>query len=174
MKRPGEDEYNPFFSRYIKLVPGSDFMQLLGQQTADTVNFMRSIPKEKYEYRYAQGKWTTKQILMHLIDTEKVMNYRALAAARGDIAIVLPNMDEDLYAANADVTSRSMESLLEEFEAVRTVTEIFYGTLETEASQRKAFSETNGVKNAITARAVGYIIIGHVMHHLNTIRERYL
>ncbi len=174
MQKPKAEEYNPYFSRYIDLVPEGEYHELLKTNTGSTAEFFGSIVPEKHDFRYAEGKWSPKEILMHLIDTEKVMNYRALAAARRDVNIVLPNMDEDLYAQNAGAENRSMESLINEFLAVRKVTEIFFENLNEEYSAYTALSEMNGQKSKISVRAIGYLIPSHVLHHINTIKERYL
>lgn len=169
MQRPEAEEYNPYFSRYISLVPEGNFMQLLKANSADILNFFSNIPEEKHNYRYAEGKWSIKDILMHITDTERVMMYRALVAARGDDTSILCNMEEDLYAANVNVNSRKLESILAEFTSLRTSTEIFFENLDEAASMFKAKTETH----PITARAIGYILIGHPIHHINTINERY-
>lgn len=174
MQRPNPKEYHPYFEGYINLVPDGEYQEILNANTRSTGEFFHSIVPEKHDYRYAEGKWSPKEILIHLIDTEKVMNYRALAAARRDVNIVLPSMDEDLYTQNADVTSRSMESLLGEFLAVRKVTEIFFENISDEDSEFVVTSDMNGNKSMISARAIGYLIPGHVLHHINTIKERYL
>jgi hypothetical protein len=174
MQKPKAEEYNPYFDRYIDLVPEGDYHELLKTNTKSAAEFFASIAPEKHDYKYAEGKWSSKEILMHLIDTEKVMNYRALAAARRDVNIVLPNMDEDMYAKNADVTARSMESLINEFLSVRKVTEIFFENLGEEDSKFTITSDMNGSRCKISARAIGYLIPGHVTHHINIIKERYL
>lgn len=170
MNKPQESEYNPWFDRYIQLVPGGEYLKTLHKNTEDTVNFFESIPDNKHEYRYAEGKWTPKQILQHIIDTERVMIYRALVAARGDMKTVLHNMEEDEYAANADVSNVSMAELIDEFKTLRSSSEKFYAHLSEQAEALKAATETH----PITARAVGYIIIGHTIHHIGTLKERYL
>jgi uncharacterized damage-inducible protein DinB len=170
MQKPVAEEHNPYFTRYISLVPDGNYIQLLKANTIDIIDFFRGIPKEKHNYRYAEGKWSIKDILMHITDTERVMMYRALVAARGDNSSILCNMEEDLYAANVNVTNRTLKSILSEFTSLRTSTELFFENLGDEASKLRAKTETH----PITARAVGYILIGHPMHHMNVIKERYL
>lgn len=174
MQRPKAEEYAPYFERYIKLVPEGNYSEILIANSRECTVFFRSLPPEKHDYRYAEGKWNPKEIIMHLIDTEKVMAYRALAAARRDVNIVLPNMDEDLYAKNAYVNTRSMDSLVEEFLAVRKVTEIFFENIGDEDSEFIVTSDMNGTIRGISARAIGYLVPGHVTHHINTIKKRYL
>jgi len=170
MIKPETDEYNPFFNRYISLVPDGNYIELLKTNSQDITDFFSGIPGEKHNYRYAAGKWSVKDILMHITDTERVMMYRALCAARGDSSIVLGNMDEDSYASNADVTDRTLESILSEFNSLRKSTEIFFENLREESTKLRAKTETH----PITACAVGYILIGHPMHHMRVIKEKYL
>lgn len=174
MKRATKGEYNPYFEGYIGLVPEGNYIELLKKNSKDAAEFFESLPTAKHDYRYAKGKWSIKEILNHIIDTERVMVYRALVAARGDRTTILHNMDEDLYAANADVSGRTLEDLLEEFMALRRSTEKFFENLTDKASSLKANTLTGLVNYPITAGVVGYVLIGHTSHHINTIKERYL
>lgn len=170
MNRPEPEEHNPYFTRYISLVPDGNYMQLLKANSADIINFFSKIPEEKHNYRYAEGKWSIKDILMHITDTERVMMYRALVAARGDDKIILGNMDENSYAANIDVSGRRLDSILEEFRTLRASTEIFFENIDENASKFRAKTDSY----SITARTIGYILIGHPIHHIKTIEDRYL
>ena len=170
MQRPLAGEYNPYFDRYIGLVPDGDFDALLAENTDKTIDFFEDIPAEKHNYSYSAGKWTIKQVLMHIIDTERVMSYRAFVAARGDNTSILPSMDENHYAASADVSGRSMTDLIDEFIAVRAATATIYAHLTDAQSRFPARGETH----PFTARALGYIMIGHIMHHFRVTSERYL
>lgn len=170
MQRPAQDEYDPYFRRYIDLVAGDDFSRLLEQNTAEVIQLFSSIPPGKHEYAYAEGKWTVKQLLLHITDTERVFTYRAFVGARGDNQTLLQSFDDNLYAVNAQANSRSMESLLHEFKAVRSTARILFEHLNESQSKFRA----NAGKYAITPRALGYIMIGHVQHHLAVLRERYL
>jgi uncharacterized damage-inducible protein DinB len=169
MQRPSAGEYHENYQKYFDLVPAGAYLELLGQNSNETVRFFEAIPKEKLDYKYAPGKWTIKELLMHVIDTERVFSYRALTAARGDET---PHyrMDEELYARNVDVSGRSLQSLISEFQAVRTSTEKLFENLTDAQSE----SRCNVVTHPMTARAIGYFIIGHVLHHLKIIEERYL
>ncbi len=170
MKRPELNEYNPYFQRYIDLVEDGNFFDLLKQNTNDTIRFFENIASEKHNYSYAENKWTVKAVLMHIIDTERVFSYRVLVAARGDNTTKIQTYDDDAYASNVDVTNRSMESLLEEFKVVRRSAEILFENLTDTQSKFMA----NAVNYNITPRALAYIMIGHIQHHLNTLKERYL
>ena len=170
MQRPQSTEHNPYFSKYIALVPDGSYFDLLLQNTEDVVNTFMNLSEEKQNYSYAPGKWTPKQMLMHLMDTERGMSYRALIAARGDSEHLIQTLDEDLYAANAVVDNRSMDDLLEEFAAIRfTTRKLFEGM--TEEQTTWTANVTNG---RVSARALGYMMLGHATHHLNVLNERYL
>ncbi len=170
MQRPSVNEYNPYFQRYIDLVPHEDFLVLFNGNKEKTSRFFGSIPAAKHDHRYAEGKWTIKEVLMHIIDTERVMAYRAFVAARADDITMLHPMDENKYAANAAVTNRSLASIITEFDAVRNATLTIYDHLTDAQSRFMARGETH----PFTAGALGYIMIGHIEHHINIINERYL
>jgi len=169
MQRPEPNEYDPNYQKYFDLVTDGDYTALLRRNTADTIAFFDCIPDEKQDYRYAEGKWSLKEVLMHIIDTERVFACRALAAARGDENPVY-RMDEELYARNVDVSQRDISSLISEFNAVRTATE--YLCEEITESQSKRWC--NVVTHPMTCRAIAFFMIGHVQHHVGVVRDRYL
>jgi len=169
MQRPSSDEYGPGYEEYVSLVADGDYSRLLKQNSIETVNYFEAIPEEKLQYKYAEGKWIIKEVFMHIIDTERVFSYRGFVAARGDSSPQY-RMDEELYANNVDVSHRSLQSLISEFKAVRASTENLYAYL-TDAQSKL---QCNIVTHPMTARAIGYFLIGHVKHHLNIINERYL
>ena len=169
MQRPEPNEYDPNYQKYFDLIPNGDYANLLAQNTIETAQLFDTIPSEKHDHRYAEGKWTIKEVLMHIIDTERVFAYRALAAARGDTAPMY-RMDEELYAGNVDVSKRTMEDLISEFKVVRSGTRYLFANLTAEQSKRWC----NVVTHSMSARAIGYFIIGHVLHHVGVVRVRYL
>lgn len=170
MNRPELTEHREYFKRYIDMVPQGEYHALLKQNTEDMLLFMGNIPAEKHNYRYADGKWSIKEVLLHIMDTERIFAYRVLTAVRGDSESLLPMMDENKFAANADVSNRTMQDMLEEFSAVRTATLKLFENMTEE--QTKLTANTSGFNTS--ARAIGYMIIGHALHHMNIIRERYL
>jgi uncharacterized damage-inducible protein DinB len=170
MKKPQAGEYNPYLQRYIDLIPEGNIAALYKQYTSDTLRFFENIPAEKHNYRYATDKWTVKEVLMHMLDTERVMCYRAFVAGRKDGETTLYYMDENAYAANVDVSNRTMEDLLEEFRFIRGATTKFIVNLNEEQSTFKA----KNMEHSLTARAMAYVMLGHMQHHLNVIKERYL
>jgi uncharacterized damage-inducible protein DinB len=169
MRRPEPTEYHPAYQKYFDLIPSGDYENVLAQNTSEAVRFFDTIPPQKHDHRYAERKWTIKEVLMHIIDTERVFAYRALAAARGD-ATPMYRMDEELYASNVDVSSRTMEDLISEFKTVRHGTEILFKNMTDEQSRRLC----NVITHPMSARAIGYFMIGHVLHHIGVVRVRYL
>jgi len=169
MQKPLAGEYAAGYQQYFDLAPQGDYSSLLKQNTIETINFFEAIPEHTLDYKYAADKWTIKEVFMHIIDTERVFSYRGLVAARRDES---PHyrMDEQLYAGNVDVSRRSLPSLLAEFKAVRASTQFLYENL----SDAQSKLLCNIVTHPMTARAIGYFLIGHVKHHLNIIEQRYL
>jgi hypothetical protein len=169
MQKPLAGEYAAGYQKYFDLVPEGEYLSLLRQNSIDTIAFFESIPNDKLDYRYADDKWTVKEVFMHIIDTERVFSYRGLVAARGDSSPQY-RMDEELYARNVVVCRRSLQSLISEFKAVRDSTEELFKHLTDEQSRRSC----NIVTHPMTTRAIGYFVIGHVLHHVNMIKARYL
>lgn len=170
MKKPGLDEYPSSYQKYMDLVKGDNFYELLDSNTRETIRFFNSIDASKHEYRYAADKWTIKDVLQHVVDTERGFSYRAIVCVRGDDKTPLHPMDENLFAANVDTSRRTIRDLLEEFEIVRIgLRKIFEYTSE---QQQKSLG--NGATGKLSGRALGYIAIGHVVHHMNVVKERYL
>ena len=170
MQRPNSNEYAPFFQGYINQTTGNNFFELFKQNTTDTIQFFSNIPPEKHNYAYAENKWTIKELLLHLIDAERVFSYRAFVGARCDNEQQLQSFDENTYVTNSNAHLRSMESLLEEFKTVRRASEILFENISPEQSKFMA----KGASHPITPRALGYIMIGHIEHHIKVIKERYL
>ena len=170
MKFPKEGEYASFYRGYIEKAGQGDFFELLDKKKKKTIDSFKNIPIDLHNYSYAEGKWTIKELLIHLVDCERVFVYRALTGARGDNYSVLPSFDEDLFLENANVINRPLEDILAEFTHTRISNRLFFKSLNEEATSRSA--NTNGVP--MSTRAFGFIIIGHSNHHLSVLKERYL
>lgn len=166
IERPQPGEYREYFRRYIDLVPEGNLVSLMKANTETACNTFASFRGDQENYAYAPNKWTVKDMLLHIIDTERIMAYRALVAARGDHHTSLASVDENLYAANADASERSLDHLLLEFKAVRESNILLFESLTEQRSQFIA-------DGPVTARAVAYILLGHTLHHLNILNERY-
>ncbi len=167
--RPGPDELAPFYHRYIDACPWQDLAQGLEGSWAEFAALLGLVPPELEGHRYAPGKWSMKQVVQHVIDTERVMAYRALCFARGDRA-PLPGFDEDLWAAEATAEHRSLAELLAEAGTQRASTKALFGSFDAARLMR------SGIANnaPCTARATGWIIVGHMLHHARILSERYL
>ena len=167
--KPEETEYAAYYSGYVSLVPEGDILTILSEQLNETLSFMRSIPESAGSFRYAPDKWSVKELVGHMIDTERVFAYRALCFARGDTAS-LPGFDEKLYIRNASFADYSVADLIAEFETVRKSTLFLFKHLDENAWQRAGIAS----ENTVTVRALAYIIAGHERHHCNILRDRYL
>ena len=162
-------EYNPYYHTYVKKTNGIDLKEGLNSNMDVIISFFKNIPREKLEYRYATGKWTIKEIIQHVIDTERIFSYRALRIARQD-QTALPGFDQDTYVLPSKANQRTLESLLEEYKAVRLATINLFDSLNEEC----LLSTGTASNSKISVRALGFIIIGHENHHCEIIRERYL
>ena len=170
MTRPESSEFHPFYNGYIQNVPEGNFLEVLKENSLELKSFFNSIKKEKQDYQYEPGKWTIKQIVMHLSDTERVMSYRALTIARGDVNATLSQMDENLYASHANITGRTIEDLVSELMAVRDATTMLFRYV----TDGQSILTGNVLGHVITPRALGYIIVGHSIHHMNVVKNKYL
>jgi uncharacterized damage-inducible protein DinB len=170
MKLPETAEYKPSLQKYIDLIEEENFFDQFDSITNETIEFFKSIGGDKLNYKYAANKWTIKDVLMHIIDTERGFSYGAIVCLRNDDKTIIYGMDDDHYAKNVNVTNRDIESMLEEFKIVRRAFRFLFEN----CTEEQASFLGNGVKHTISARALGYISIGHTKHHLNIIKERYL
>ena len=164
-----KSEYSSFNATYINSLEDLSLIEGLEKGLIQMVSFLSNIPIEKLEYRYAIGKWTIKDVILHLIDSERIFAYRALRIGRGD-KTPLAGFEENDYVPNANANSRSLESLLEEFQLVRKSTLLLF---ENFSDEQLAYLGTSS-DNIISVRAIGFLISGHQNHHLKIIQERYL
>ena len=162
-------EYASFYATYIKALDDVPLIEGLDKGLIQMISFISKIPTNKLEYRYAENKWTIKDILLHLIDSERIFSYRALRIGRGD-KTSLPGFEENDYVPNAMANNRSLESLLEEFQSVRRSTLSLF----TSFPEEQLLYLGTASDNLISVRAIGFIISGHQNHHLKIIEERYL
>jgi uncharacterized damage-inducible protein DinB len=160
----------PFYAGYMSLVPDDgDLPAHLAAILAETETLVEILPPDKLTYRYAEGKWTLKDILVHLMDAERVFVYRAMRFARND-ATDLPGFDENVFVENAGANDREITSIMAEFAAQRAATIAFLTSLDTTAWQRQGTA--NGGTNSVASFLS--LTYGHHRHHLNVFRERYL
>lgn len=170
IEKPEPGEYPPYAVIYVGLLPDDGMiLRHLEDNLRETSDFIRALPAGKLLGRYAPGKWTIKEILAHVIDDERIYSYRALRFARND-KTELPGFDQDAYAPYSGANARGVESLLDEFAAVRRATVSLFGGLDDEALMRSGVADGNRA----TVRALAYHIAGHELRHVNVIKERYL
>lgn len=167
--RPPTSEYPAYFDQYLAHVTEADPVAVMAEQIEEFTDFFRELPAGKADFAYAPGKWTIKEIVGHLSDTERVMAYRALRFARGDRA-ELPGFDENAWMPPSGFAERTLADLIEEWVAVRRATIALFASLPPRA--RTGAGIANG--KPLSVRAVAFMIPGHVRHHLNVIRTRYL
>jgi len=169
MARPDLSKVPEYFSKYINQVEEDDLMKALKKQTRSFGKFLEEIPKDKRDYRYAEDKWTIKEVLHHIIDAERVFAYRALCFARKDTT-PLPSFDENMYAGNAKTANRKWKDIVREFESVRESSIILFDSFDEE--QLESSGTASGKSNYVLG--IGFILAGHVNHHVKIIKERYL
>ena len=166
--RPAPDEVPAHYVGYIERVPESDPVSVCASQIEETTTLLRGLSEKDAMYRYERGKWSIKEVVGHLADTERIMAYRALRIARGDVT-PLPSFDENAYVPVGKFDSRSLLDLTGELRTVRAATLALFRTLDAEAWQRRGIASGK----PISVRALGFIIPGHERHHLHVLRTRY-
>lgn len=166
---PAGDEYFEYYRTYVSKVPGDDVLSALEDSFGDTFELLRSIDEERSLFRYAEGKWSIRELLGHITDSERIFAYRALRIARGD-ETPLPGFEQDDYIATAEFESRSWNDLTAEFALVRQSNLQMLRGFPEAAWQRFGTASDHPV----TVRALVYIIAGHELHHVGILRERYL
>lgn len=168
MPRPDLSRVPAWYHGYINHVTEDDLMKVMKEQTVSFASFLENIPVEKQDFRYAEDKWTIKELVQHILDAERIFVYRALCFARKD-ATNLPSFEENDYAANSKAGNRDWNEMIEEFKTLRRSTEIMFGSFDEE--QLDATGKSNN--NPIYVLAIGFIIVGHVTHHVKVMQERY-
>lgn len=169
MNRPERTEYDPYYERYVSLVENDEILDTLGTQSIKLNALLSGMPEERGEFRYADGKWSIKELLGHLIDGERMFAYRLFRISRGD-QTPIEGFEQDGYIENAHSDERSFSDLLDEFSLLRRANMLFFNNLTPEAWDR--VGTANNVK--ISVRALVYIMAGHIEHHLAILKERYL
>jgi hypothetical protein len=167
--RPQPGEFAPYYARYLEAVPDGDLLLLLEEGAEEVLNLLRAFGEERGGYRYAPGKWSVKEVVGHIADTERVFAYRALRFARADTT-PLPAFDQDQFVAAAGFDRRTLADLAEEFADVRKATVKLLAGLDAPSLVRKGTASGH----PMTVRAAAWIIAGHEQHHAQILRERYL
>ena len=165
--RPQKKDYIPYFENYINLIPEDDIISALKNNHQVILDFIEEIPRQKLNYFYDEGKWTVKQVINHIIDTERILSYRALRFARGDNQQVL-SFDENLYVANANLSNTNSQLLVDEFDSVRLSNVLFFKQL----SEKELLLKGKMSSGETNVLSLGYFMCGHAQHHINIIKER--
>ena len=167
--KPSPTAHPGYFQRYIALVQETDLTEAFSNQRKDLEKLLSSIDEDKSAYAYAEGKWTLKELLQHIIDAERIFNYRALCFARGEKQN-LPGFEENDYAANSFAGNRKWDDLVKEFWAVRQSTEYLFHSFTAAVFENVGTANSN----TNTVGGIGFLTIGHCLHHQQIITERYL
>ncbi len=166
--RPEPEEYGDFYQGYIDLIDEPNIIQVLIQQGQRAYAVIKQLTPDEVSHRYAKDKWSVKEVFGHLVDTERIMAYRALCISRGETK-TLPGYDQDNYVSQADFDDRSLQSISTEYDALRNANISMFNSFSQEQILRK------GTANDVTVsvRALAYIIAGHERHHMNILEEKY-
>ena len=164
-----DSEYREYYGRYIREAPDMDLKEGLSVGYISFLEFIEKIPDEKFDYRYEEGKWTIKEVLQHLIDTERLFSYRALHFAREDSS-PLPGFAQDDYVSASNANFKTSGQLISEYKALRQATISLFGSF----TEKMLLSEGILYETPMSARAAGFIIVGHEVYHRKIIEERYL
>lgn len=169
MERPETNEFAPYYNTYISLVEPGTVLPVLGAQTTELRSLVSGIPEEKGTFAYADGKWTIKEVLSHLIDGERMFAYRILRISRGDTTPI-EGFEQDGYIENSNANNRSFADLLDEFDLQRGSNLLMLNNLSDESSRRMGTASDK----AVSVRALAHIMAGHVRHHSTILKERYM
>ena len=169
MQRPLETDYTPEFARYVSLVPEEDVLPLIERQSSETQRLISSLDEARAMHRYAEGKWSVKQVIGHMTDAERVIGYRAMCIARGEKQS-LPGYDQDEYMQYANFDSWRLGDLAESYALVRRANIVMFRNLDDASWDRRGTANDH----PFSVRAAAYVIAGHERHHLKVLRERYL
>lgn len=168
VEKPKSDEYAPYYGKYVSLVPDSDILNTLETQWPQTASLLSGRKESEGEFRYAPGKWSVKEALGHVTDSERVFGYRALRIARND-KTPMEGFEQDDYVKYGPFGKNSLAALIEEFSSVRKATLSLFRGLDEEAWTRRGIAN----KNEVTVRGLAYIIAGHELHHRRIFQENY-
>jgi uncharacterized damage-inducible protein DinB len=169
MMRPEKNEYAAYYETYVSLVEETDILSVMENQLSEVRDLLAGISEEKSNFRYGEGKWSIKELLGHLIDGERIFAYRALRVARAD-KTPMEGFEQDGYIENGNFSSRTFADLRREFSLLHQADVIFFKNLNDDAWLRVGTAN----ETAVSVRALAYIMVGHIRHHTNILRERYL
>ena len=169
MPKPSKKDYAEYYHNYVQQIDTDDIIGVLENQLNKTLELFKNIPEEKGNHSYSEGKWTVKEVLGHLVDTERILAYRALSFARNERQ-ELPGFEQDDYVAEGFFNDRTINNLLEEFTALRKANIVMFKNFSDDILMRRG----NANNSEFTVNAFQYIIPGHVEHHLKILKEKYI
>ena len=169
MLKPETSEYNPYYEKYISLIEEGELMSALERQPSDLRSLLIGLDEEKGKHAYADGKWSIKEVLSHLIDGERIFSYRVLRISRGD-ETPIEGFEQDGYSENSHANERSFEDLLEELSLQREANLRMLKNLRNDDWKRFGTAS----QSPVSVRALGFIMAGHVRHHINILKGQYL
>jgi hypothetical protein len=167
--KPEPGDYAPYYESYIKLIDGDDILKILNEQSKKTQDVLNSFSEHKGNFRYADGKWTVKEVVGHLLDTERVFAYRALCIARGEKKS-LPGYDQDDYVKDGNFNSRELFELNYEYRLLRESNLLLFRSFTPEMLKKRGFAN----ETSVTVLAILFMIAGHEKHHMKVLREKYM
>ncbi len=167
--RPDPGDYAPYYETYVKLIEGDDILKILNEQGKRTQDILNSFSEHRGNFRYADGKWTVKELVGHLLDSERVFAYRALCIARGEKKS-LPGFEQNDYVMEGNFNRRELFDLNYEFRLLRESNLLLFRSFTPEMMQRKGFAN----ETTVSVLALIFIIAGHEKHHMNVLREKYM
>jgi len=167
--RPRPGDYSTYYENYVKLIGDEDILKILNDQSKKTQDILNSFSEHRGNYRYADGKWTVKEVVGHLLDTERVFAYRALCIARGEKKS-LPGFDQNDYVSEGNFNRRELFDLNYEFRLLRESNLLLFRSFTPEMLKLKGFAN----ESSVTVLAILFIIAGHEKHHMNVLREKYM
>ena len=168
-QRPQPEECAPYYHLYIQQVEGNNILNSLSNQKEQTLEFLRGLEPPVWSHRYASDKWTVKELMLHVIDTERIFAYRALRIARND-QTPIEGFEQDDYVPFSGADARNPTSIIEEYAAVREASLQLFRQFSPEMWSRQGIASSR----PFTARSLAYITAGHELHHLRILREKYL
>jgi uncharacterized damage-inducible protein DinB len=168
MTRPNPTDYAAPHAGYVDLVDEDDILSAMQEQSSSTQKLLAGLDESRAAYRYGEGKWSVKEVIGHIVDSERIMGYRALCVARGE-SQSLPGYDENDYVANASFDSWKLGDLAEAYALARRANLVFFHNLPDEAWSRRGTAN----QYPVSVRGLAYVIVGHERHHLKVLREKY-
>jgi len=169
MLKPETSEYNPYYEKYISLIEEGELLNALERQPSELRSLLNGLDEEKGKYAYADGKWSIKEVLSHLVDGERIFGYRVLRISRGD-ETPIEGFEQDGYIENSHANERSFEDLLEELSLQRNANLRMLKNLREDGWKRRGTAS----QSPVSVRALGFIMAGHVRHHINILKAQYL